>query len=386
MKKVAILGSTGSIGVIACDVIKIHSQDFKITALSANQNYKLLAEQANFFKPSVVCVGSKELISPLKGLLNYDPQIFFGEQGLVDTVKNSDAKLLLNSLVGAVGLVPTLEALNLSLDVALANKETLVVGGQLVTSLAEKKGAKIIPVDSEHNAIFQSLMGNSERPLKKITLTASGGPLLNFPVEKFDEVTIEQALNHPTWGMGRKISIDSATMMNKGLEIIEARWLFNLPTEKIDVVIHPQSIVHGMAEFSDGSVLAVLGPTSMSVPIIYSLYYPQHSMRAPAGSLDFSSGIKLEFFAPDEKRFPLLKTAKEVSRKLGTLPAVFNASNEIAVQAFLDGKIKFTEIRKIIEDTLSKHNSQNGNNLEVLLDADAWARKQAKEFIKTREA
>ena len=382
MKKIAILGSTGSIGVTACDVITSNPNDFTITALSANKNYKLLAEQANKFRPEIVCIGLKELVDPLKLLLNYEPCIVFGEKGLVETVQNSKADLLLNALVGSVGLIPTLEALNLSLDVALANKETLVVGGELVMSLAEKKGAKIIPVDSEHNAIFQSLIGNTNRPLKKIILTASGGPLLNFPLEQFDKVTLAQALNHPTWGMGKKISIDSATMMNKGLEVIEAKWLFGLKTEMIDVVIHPQSIVHGMSEFSDGSIVAVMGPTSMSVPIIYSLYYPGHSINAPAGSLDVTAGLTLNFLKPDEKRFPLLGLAKQVSKKGGTLPAVLNASNEVAVQAFLDNKIKFTDINSVVEKTVSKHDCQSVIDLEVVLEADSWARSYADDLIK----
>ncbi len=384
MKKVAILGSTGSIGVTSCDVIRKHRDDFCITLLSTNVNYKLLAEQANEFRPDCLYIGRKEFAEDLKGLLKYGPKIFSGPEGLVESVKNSDAKLLLNALIGAVGLLPTLEAIKLSMDVALANKETLVVGGELVTSMAKKKNVKITPVDSEHNAIFQCLKGNLERPLSRIILTASGGPLLGLPLDQFNDVSPKQALNHPTWGMGKKISIDSATMMNKGLEIIEARWLFDLPAEMIDVVIHPQSIVHGMAEFSDGSIISVLGPTSMSIPIIYSLYYPEHAPSAPVAMLDLAKGLNLEFFAPDEKRFPLLKTAKMAAKELGTVPTVLNASNEVAVQAFLDGKIKFTDIRLVVEGAISSHRSVKADDIKVLLEVDAWARKYAEEFISTR--
>lgn len=384
MKKIAILGSTGSIGVTSCDVIRKHRDDFSITLLSANKNFKKLAEQANEFKPAILCIGERELVDPLRSLLNYDAKVFYGTAGLIESVKACGAELLLNSLVGSVGLLPTLEAINLSMDIALANKETLVVGGELVTSTAKKRNVKLIPVDSEHNAIFQCLYGNSNRPLKRIILTASGGPLLRTSLDEFEKVTPKQALNHPTWGMGKKISIDSATMMNKGLEIIEARWLFDLPIDMIDVLIHPQSIVHGMAEFTDGSVISMLGPTSMSIPIIYSMYYPEHAPSAPVEALDMAKGLNLEFFAPDEKRFPLLAVAKKTAKELGTAPTVLNASNEVAVQAFLDGRIKFTEIRDVIEASLSSHRSIKADDINVLVEVDAWARRYSEEFINKR--
>ncbi|MEI6080192.1 MAG: 1-deoxy-D-xylulose-5-phosphate reductoisomerase, partial [bacterium] len=272
MKNITILGSTGSIGLTALDVIRKHKSDFNITGLSANTSYEGLAKQANEFKPTIICIGNANDVPRLTELLEYKPEIVVGETGLVNTVKNSGCDLLLNALVGAVGLIPTMEALKSSVNIALANKETLVIGGELVTSLAKKNNVHLIPVDSEHNAIFQCLRGNEGRKVVNITLTGSGGPLLNYPIKDFDKVTPKEALNHPTWGMGKKISIDSATMVNKGLEIIEAKWFFDLSADLVDVVIHPQSIIHGMVEFTDGSYLAMLGPTSMSIPIIYSLY------------------------------------------------------------------------------------------------------------------
>ncbi|MCX6112886.1 MAG: 1-deoxy-D-xylulose-5-phosphate reductoisomerase [Proteobacteria bacterium] len=381
MKNITILGSTGSIGLTTLDVIRSHRDEFNIVGLSGNSNYTLLAQQANEFKPGIIGIGDKDLVNPLRNLLSYKPEIITGEDGLVSVVRNSNCDLLLNALVGAVGLLPTMEALKLSINVALANKETLVIGGELVTELAKKNKVHLIPVDSEHNAIFQCLRGNGDREAKNITLTGSGGPLLNYPLKDFDKVTPKEALNHPTWGMGKKISIDSATMVNKGLEIIEARWFFGFSTETIDVVIHPQSIVHGMVEFSDGSYLAMLGPTSMSVPIIYSLYYPDYAKTAPVDSLKSCRDLSLTFIEPDLKRYPALKTAREVAKTLGTAPAVFNASNEIAVQAFLDGKIKFTQIIEVINKTLDKHKTVYSINLDVLLETDRWARATATNMI-----
>jgi 1-deoxy-D-xylulose-5-phosphate reductoisomerase len=376
-KNIAILGSTGSIGVTALNVVSQNHDDFNVLALSAGSNYKLLAEQANKFKPVFLCIGSEELKKELILLLDYKPNIVTGPSGLKELIKNSEATLVLNAIVGAAGLLPTVTILESGKDLALANKESLVIGGQLVKDLAAKNNARIIPVDSEHNAIFQCLEGNKSRLLKQIVLTGSGGPLLNYPLEKFRDVTPEQALNHPTWGMGRKISIDSATMVNKGLEIIEAKWLFDIDVDIIDVVIHPQSIVHGMVEFSDGSYLCMLGPRSMSIPIIYALYYPDNAKTAPIDSLQSCRGLNLEFNEPDLKRFPALKLAREVASTLGTAPAVFNASNEIAVQAFLDGRIKFTQIVDIVSRTLDKHKLVDKVDLDILLEADVWARTES---------
>ena len=272
-------------------MIRKHPDNFKVTGLSAHSNYKLLAEQANEFKPNIVALAKEEFARDFEKLLTYTPQIFYGDKGVAQVPSSSNSSITINAIVGAAGLVPTISALSAGIDVALANKESLVVGGALVTDLARKKDVSIIPVDSEHNAIFQCLKGNKDRALRRIILTASGGPFLNLPLVDLANVTITQALNHPTWGMGKKISIDSATMVNKGLEIIEAKWLFDMPVDMVDVVIHPQSIVHGMAEFSDGSCLAVMGPTSMSIPIAYSLYYPAYSAEAPAGVIDFNKAF-----------------------------------------------------------------------------------------------
>lgn len=382
MKNITILGSTGSIGVTTLNVIRAHRDEFCVSGLSAHKNYILLAEQANEFRPKVLGIGSVEFIEPLKHLLKYKPEIFVGTNGLVDVVKTSSPNLLMNALVGAVGLIPTITAIELSIDVALANKETLVIGGELVIGLAKKNKVNVIPVDSEHNAVFQCLKGNRDRGLRHITLTGSGGPFLNFPIKDFDKITPKEALNHPTWGMGKKISIDSATMVNKGLEIIEAKWFFDISSEYIDVVIHPQSIVHGMVEFCDGSYLAMLGPTSMSIPIIYSLYYPQYSRTAPVDSLRSCRDMSLTFIEPDLQRYPALTTARHVASQLGTSTTVFNASNEVAVQAFLDGSIKFTQIVDIINASLDKHNTRHNIDLDTLLEVDAWARSTAASMIK----
>ncbi|MFH1224024.1 MAG: 1-deoxy-D-xylulose-5-phosphate reductoisomerase [Pseudomonadota bacterium] len=386
MKTISILGSTGSIGTTTLEVVRKHSDDFKVSALSANKNYELLARQANEFKPAILCIGGKELVEPLSRLLKYKPEIVFSEQGLINMVRNSGCGLVVNALVGAAGLLPTIEAVKNSIDVALANKETLVVGGELVKKLADKNKVRIIPVDSEHNAIFQCLKGSEKRKLIDITLTASGGPFLNYPVDKFSSITPEMALNHPTWDMGKKISIDSATMINKGLEIMEARWLFDIPVDMVDVVIHPQSIVHGMVEFSDGSIIAMLAPTSMSIPIIYSLYYPEHAPLAPVQPLNFKDKLTLEFMHPDETRFPGLKLAREVAKKGGSYPAVFNAANEVAVAAFLDKKIKFTDIVDVIRETTDKHEGVPNFDIEKIIDIDRKARLTTSEICNKRSS
>jgi 1-deoxy-D-xylulose-5-phosphate reductoisomerase len=380
MKKVSILGSTGSIGISSLDVIRQHPGSFSVVGLSASSSYELLAKQANEFRPDVIALAKKEHSGKLESLLTYKPKILYENTGVAELAAHTGSNIVINAIVGAAGLLPTIAALEAGIDVALANKESLVVGGALVTELAKNKGAKIIPVDSEHNAIFQCLKGNKDRTLRRIILTASGGPLLNYPLDKFSSVTAEQALNHPTWGMGKKISIDSATMVNKGLEIMEAKWLFDIPVDMVDVVIHPQSIVHGMAEFSDGSCLSVMGPTSMSVPIVYSLYYPNDAPDPPAGVLDFNKNFSLDFLPPDLKRFPALDLARTVAKTGGTAPAAFNASNEVAVAAFLVGKIKFTDIIETIKRVLDKHNNLHKLDIQVLLEADRSARELAEKI------
>lgn len=384
MKKVTILGSTGSIGITSLDVIRLHKGEFKLSGISANSNYVLLAKQANEFKPDFIAIAKKEFLHELETRLEYKPKIFSGANAVQELASNSGADLVLNAVVGFAGLLPTLSALNAGINVALANKESLVVAGELVTELVVKKGLNIIPVDSEHNAVFQCLHGNHNRKAERIILTASGGPLLKHPLQDLSSVTVEQALNHPTWGMGKKISIDSATMVNKGLELIEAKYLFNIPMENIDVVIHPQSIVHGMLEFSDGSCMAVMGPTSMSVPIIYALYYPDYAKMAPAGFMDFTKTFSLDFMAPDIKRFPALSIARNVAKQGATYPAVFNAANEVAVQAFLDKKIKFTDIIEVIKNVLDSHNGIKKPDIQTLLEVDAQARVEAESICNKR--
>ncbi len=379
MKQVAILGSTGSIGCNTLRVIEAFKNEFGVAALGAGSQVELLAEQIEQFRPQIVSVSDDASADKLRHELKKrnvftEPKIFTGVDGLTEVAMVEGAEIVIGAVVGALGLVPTYRALELGRRVALANKETLVIAGELMTKAAERSGAELLPVDSEHNALHQCLRGEKRHELKRLILTASGGPFRNASREEIEQATPAQALNHPTWRMGAKITIDSATLMNKGLEVIEAHWLFNCSVEEIDIVVHPQSVVHSMVELIDGSIIAQLGVTDMRHAIQYALTYPDRRM-SQLPPLDLASLSKLEFFAPDPEKFPCLKLAYWALRTGGTLPAVLNAANEVAVAAFLDEKIKFGDIPRLIESACRAHEVTAAVNLEAVLNADQWARK-----------
>jgi 1-deoxy-D-xylulose-5-phosphate reductoisomerase len=383
VKKIAILGSTGSIGVNALDVVSKNRGALEVVALAAGKNIGVLKGQVERFRPKMVSVFDEDHARRLKGMLDSTDrtEILWGEEGYRSVATANAAELVLSAIVGAAGLVPTLAAIEAGKDVALANKETLVTAGALVMERARMKAVRIIPVDSEHSAVFQCIEGNSPKSVERVILTASGGPFLRATRTELEKVRMSDALNHPNWKMGKKITIDSATMMNKGLEVIEARWLFGVDYERIDVVIHPQSIIHSLVEFIDGSVMAQLGLPDMRGPISYALFYPE---RTPGGfpPLSLSKVSRLEFQAPDLERFPCLRLGYEAGRASGTMPAVMNAANEVAVNAFLEERIAFQSIARVIEEVMTRHVPGAVSSLEMVLEADAWARSQAEEILK----
>jgi 1-deoxy-D-xylulose-5-phosphate reductoisomerase len=378
MKQIAILGSTGSIGRNTLRVVDALKGGFGVAALGAGANVGLLAEQIEQYRPRMVSVcdegSADKLLYELKrrGVTSW-PQIGVGVEGLCEVATCDGAEIVIGAVVGARGLLPTYRALELGRRVALANKETLVVAGELMMRAAEKSGAELLPVDSEHNALHQCLRGEKRREVKRLILTASGGPFRNSSVEEIENATPAQALRHPTWTMGAKITVDSATMMNKGLEVIEARWLFNASAAEIDILVHPQSIVHSMIELVDGSLIAQMGVTDMRHAIQYALTYPE---RRPAElpPLDLTMLGKLEFFAPDPEKFPCVALAYDALRRGGAMPAVLNAANEVAVAAFLDEKIKFGDIPRLIRAACEAHTPQPASSLDMVLAADRWAR------------
>lgn len=382
LKRIAILGSTGSIGRSALQVIEQFPNRFQVVALAAGRNVDLLIEQIQRFRPKVAAVLDQELANDLASRLPADigVEVFAGSQGYQNIANCTDADMVLSSMVGAAGLIPTLSAIRAGKDVALANKETLVMAGALVMEEVRRYQIRLLPVDSEHNAIFQALEGHRREDLKRILLTASGGPFLNLPKEQLESVTPAQALNHPNWEMGAKITIDSATMMNKGLEVIEAKWLFDLAVEKIDVHIHPQSIIHSMVEYVDGSVIAQLGMPDMRVPIAYALAYPER-LKLDLPTLDLFSVQTLTFQEPDLGRYPCLDLAFNACKAGGTMPAVLNASNEVAVQAFLDKRIPFLAIARLVDKVMQEHELAPAKELEAILAADTWARRRAEAII-----
>lgn len=377
-KQVAILGSTGSIGCNTLRVIEAFADEFEVAALGAGANIELLAAQVEQFHPRVVSVadaeGAERLLAELRRRhVDPLPRIGLGLAGLVEVATCEGAEIVIGAVVGALGLLPTFRALELGRRVALANKETLVVAGELMTAAATRSGAELLPVDSEHNALHQCLRGERREEVKRIILTASGGPFRNASREEIEQATPAAALRHPTWRMGAKITIDSATMMNKGLEVIEAHWLFGSRPDSIDVIVHPQSVVHSMVELVDGSIIAQLGVTDMRHAIQYALTWPDRrpSLLPP---LDLAALSRLEFFAPDFERFPCLRLAYEALRAGGTMPAVLNAANEIAVNAFLAEQIPFGGIARLIEGACAAHTPQPVLDLETVLSADGWAR------------
>ena len=383
MKHLCILGSTGSIGRNTLEIVGQFPDRFRVLALAAKSSVELLARQIERFHPELAVVGDSEDADRLSRLVGAESatEILYGEIGYRSAVIHSDVHTVVAAIMGGAGLAPTLAAVNEGKDVALANKETLVMAGDIVMEATRRSGSTILPVDSEHSAIFQSLTGQRQEDLDKILLTASGGPFRNTPREAFEQITPEQALDHPNWAMGPKITIDSATLMNKGLEVLEARALFDVAIDRIEVLIHPQSIIHSMVAYRDGSVIAQLGIPDMKGAIAYALSYPE---RLPLGQPlpDFSGIGELTFEAPDLDRFPCLAMALEAGRRGGTAPAVMNAANESAVAAFLGRRIPFTAIPEVIHRTMKAHPTVSSPGLESILDADRWARETSEAYIK----
>ena len=378
MKNVVILGSTGSIGKSTLDVIRNLEHKYNVVALSANSQWELLSEQVREFKPESVSLANEQYIDSLRNSLpDNSVQILTGANSVREMVSKENVDIVLSAIVGGAGLPAAIEAIKSRKTLALANKEALVMAGGLIMPLAKENGVSIIPVDSEHSAVLQALRAGRRDEVKKIIITASGGPFRNHPIEKLSEVTKEEALNHPTWSMGNKITIDSATMMNKALEVIEAKWLFDLDASQIEVVIHPESIIHSLVEFCDGSVIAQMGLPDMKVPIQFALTYPDRE-NGNVKSLDLAKLGTLNFQKPDMNKFPALRLGYEVVEKGGTMGATFNAANEVAVQEFLDNKIKFTDIAKAVEHVMNEHNFINDPTLQDIMDADEYARKETK--------
>jgi 1-deoxy-D-xylulose-5-phosphate reductoisomerase len=385
IKRLAILGSTGSIGRQTLEVVSQFPGRFEVTALAAGSNLDVLTEQVRLFHPKVAVVGDEKLYPEFKARLAGLPvRVAAGMEGLTELASLPEVDLLLTAVVGSVGIRPTLAAILAGKDIALANKETLVSAGSVIIPTAKEHGVRILPVDSEHSAIFQCLEGRTSRQIGRLILTASGGPFREFTPEQLATVTVEQALNHPNWNMGGKITIDSATMFNKGLEIIEAHWLFEMPFEKIAVVIHPESIIHSMVELIDGSTIAQLGLCDMRLPIQLALVYPE---RWPNDfpKLDLTQGARLNFWPVNRELFPAIELAYEAGQTGGSLPAVFNAANEEAVRAFLNGVIKFVDIVSIVSKVMGYHQREGfavNPGLDEILAVDGWARVQANQLMK----
>ena len=374
MKKVFVLGSTGSIGENTLNVIRNFPDHFCISALSVNKNTNHLLKQINEFKPRIVVVNDEQAAIKLKGKLPKDCKLLVGKEGLRTAAFESDYDIFVGAMVGYAGLDPTIEAIKRGKRIALANKETLVVAGEVVNNLCKKNGAEIIPIDSEHSAIYQCLVGENIDEVDKLIITASGGPFLNKDKSFFEHATVEEALNHPNWKMGNKITIDSATMMNKGLEVIEAHWLFGLETDKIDVLIHPQSIIHSMVQFRDGSIKAQMGLPDMKLPIQYALSYPQR-LENNFERTDLASIVSLNFYKPNFEKFECLRLAYNALETGGTAPCVLNAANEVAVDKFLKKEIKFSWIPRLIENALEKIGNHQSPDLDTIFECDLETRK-----------
>lgn len=376
MKKISLLGSTGSIGTQTLDVVSNYPEAFQIEGLAAGSNTELLLKQAKEFKPKKVSVATKELADRIREDLPAGTQLYYGPEGLIEIAAGTEAEMVVTAVMGSMGLPSTLAAIEAGKTIGLANKETLITAGHLVTKRAEAKGVKLLPIDSEHSAIFQCLNGERRKDIDVITLTASGGSFRDLNRDQLKQVTVEDALKHPNWSMGAKITIDSATMVNKGLEVMEAHWLFGLPYDQIQVLLHPESIVHSFIQFKDTSIIAQLGNPDMRVPIQYALTYPE---RWPSSSpkLSLAEAGKLHFREMDFDRFPCLRLAYECGRMGGTAPTVFNAANEIAVARFLNREISFLQIENIIEEVLNRHDNKPEPSLEVIEESDRLARELA---------
>jgi len=375
-KRVVVLGATGSIGESALKVAHDIPERMEIVGLAANRNARKLAEQANRVRPKAICLVDESRLGELRAALEYEPRIFSGVDGLVEISCLADAEMVLVAVVGTGGLQPALAAIEAGKDLAVASKEILVMAGEIVMREAKAKAVRVLPVDSEHNAIFQCLDGGGRNEVRRLILTASGGPFRQTPAGEFESITVEQALRHPTWNMGPKITIDSATLFNKGLEMIEAHWLFGVEMKRVEVVIHPQSIVHSMVEFTDGSVLAQLSHSDMCFPIQYAVTWPE---RVPNSlpPLDFGKLRQLEFATPRYEDFPALNLARRAGDEGGTLPAVLNAANEVAVSAFLEREISFPRIWKTVAAVMDRHTNVAHPDLDAILRADQWARDEA---------
>ncbi|MEA2040871.1 MAG: 1-deoxy-D-xylulose-5-phosphate reductoisomerase [Thermodesulfobacteriota bacterium] len=382
MKKIALLGSTGSIGVNSLRVIRDNPEKYKVIALAAGRNIEVLLKQIDEFAPEVVCVSDESLASRLKDQLpsTRDIEVLFCTEGLIRLATLDDVDTIISAMTGAAGLLPTYEAIRAGKDIALANKETMVMAGPLVMAEARERGVSILPIDSEHSAILQSLQGHHRKELRRVILTASGGPFKDMSTKEMSRVTPAQALKHPNWSMGPKISVDSATMMNKGLEAIEAKWFFDLEMDQISILIHPQSIIHSMVEYLDGSIIAQIGTPDMIIPISYALSFPSH-LANTLSPLELDEIGILSFEKPDLKKFRCLDLAMKAAEIGKSMPAVLNAANEIAVSAFLEGKTGFLEIPNLIEKTMGIHEPYPIDNIEAVLEADTWARETAQQLL-----
>lgn len=383
MKNITLLGSTGSIGVNALKVIDAHSDKYRCIGLAAGRNIQLCLEQIAHFQPKAVCVIDENLAVELKNQLadKSNPEVFFGPEGFLHLATLKEIDTVISAMTGAAGLLPTYEAVKAGKNIALANKETMVMAGAIIMAEAKKRKVSVLPVDSEHSAIFQSLQGHPGEDIKRVVLTASGGPFRNLPRKKMAQVTPAQALNHPNWDMGEKITIDSATLMNKGLEAIEAKWFFDLNMDQINILIHPQSVVHSMVEYKDGSVIAQLGIPDMTIPISYALSYPHH-LKNNLPSLELDKVGTLTFEKPDMKKFRCLDLALEAAKIGGSMPTVLNGANEIAVTAFLEGKINFLGIPDLIEKTMGSHQPHPVDHIGIIVETDQWARNTAEEALR----
>jgi 1-deoxy-D-xylulose-5-phosphate reductoisomerase len=382
MKRMTLLGATGSIGLRALDIVASFPEEFSVAGLAARgSNVELIADLCRKYSPSAVALLDRSAVDALARLLSAPrPELLGGPEGLVALTRDVDADVVLSALVGAAGLLPTMAGIQAGRAIALANKETLVMAGSLMTAAARARGVSLLPVDSEHSAVFQCLAGHNKSEVHRVLLTASGGPFRETPKTALETVTVEDALRHPTWKMGAKITIDSATLMNKGLEVIEAKWLFDLAPEQVHIVVHPQSIVHSMVEYIDGSVIAQLGVADMGVPILYALTYPERR-PTPAARLDLTRLEALSFFEPDVDKFTCLRLARTALETGGVAPVVLNAANEIAVAAFLDKRIKFTAIAELIERALAAVPGASLTSIEQCVAVDAEARRCAKALV-----
>jgi 1-deoxy-D-xylulose-5-phosphate reductoisomerase len=381
VKTIALLGSTGSIGVSTLALVREFPERFRVHGMVAGQNLLLLAKQVKEFSPSCVAIRNEQDVPRLRRLLgNHKVEILWGESGASTVASSAEVDVVLAAIVGGAGLMPCLQGVLAGKEIALANKEALVMAGELFVDAAKQRGVRLLPVDSEHSAVFQCLQGNHRAEVDKIILTASGGPFLRTPLSRLDKVSVAQALKHPNWKMGQKITIDSATMMNKGLEVIEARWEFDMQPDRIDVVIHPESLVHSMVRYQDGSIIAQLGIADMRIPIAYALAFP-HRLEGSWPPLDLKRHGQLNFMPLEKRRFPALSLAYAALREGGTMPTVLNAANEVAVAAFLDRRIGFREIHRIITRTMHKHSNRRATEVGEILEVDRWAREKASSWI-----